>query len=212
MGGGILPTTIHNGKLYFLFGKEGKYEDSAPGFADFGGGDESKETHLQTAAREASEEFTGFLGPYTEISKMLNKCGTYNLDLKSDGYNTYRTHIFPFEYDEHLPHYFNNNSKFLQNKLPPKVLKTIPIFEKIEIKWVCVDELKKMRPEFRKHYQIIIDMILNQKDNIKTFIKKCMSKCGSHVKTCNPKSKTKRNKTKRNKTKRNKTKRNKSKK
>ena len=211
MGGGILPTTIHNGKLYFLFGKEGKYEDSAPGFADFGGGDESKETHLQTAAREASEEFTGFLGPYTEISKMLNKCGTYNLDLKNDGYNTYRTHIFPFEYDEHLPHYFNNNSKFLQNKLPPKVIKTIPIFEKVEIKWVCVDELKEMRPEFRKHYQIIIDMILNQKDSIKTFIKKGMSKCGSHIKT----SKnfiTKKNKTKRNKTKRNKSKRNKSKK
>jgi hypothetical protein len=38
MGAGILPTTIHNGKLYFLFGKEGKYEDSAPGFSDFGGG------------------------------------------------------------------------------------------------------------------------------------------------------------------------------
>ena len=37
MGAGILPTTIHNGKLYFLFGKEGKYEDSAPGFSDFGG-------------------------------------------------------------------------------------------------------------------------------------------------------------------------------
>ena len=38
MGAGILPTTIHKGKLYFLFGKEGKHEDSAPGFSDFGGG------------------------------------------------------------------------------------------------------------------------------------------------------------------------------
>ena len=218
MGGGILPTTIHNGKLYFLFGKEGKYEDSASGFSDFGGGDESNESHLKTAAREASEELTGFLGPHTEISKMLNKCGTYNLDLKSDGFNTYRTHIFPFEYDEHLPHYFNNNSQYIQNKLSPKIFKTTTIFEKVEIKWVCVDELKKMRPEFRKHYQLIIDMILNQKESIKIFIKKGMKKCGSHVKNCiskksiTKKNKTKRNKTKRNKTKRNKTKRNKSKK
>ena len=38
MGGGILPTTIHEGRLYFLFGKESKYEDTAPGFSDFGGG------------------------------------------------------------------------------------------------------------------------------------------------------------------------------
>ena len=43
MGAGILPTTIHNGKLYFLFGKEGKYEDSAPGFSDFGGGTDNNE-------------------------------------------------------------------------------------------------------------------------------------------------------------------------
>jgi hypothetical protein len=35
---GILPATIRNGKLWFLFGKENKYEKSAPGFSDFGGG------------------------------------------------------------------------------------------------------------------------------------------------------------------------------
>ena len=40
-----------------------------------------------------------------------------------------------------------------QNDLYEKVY-----FEKVEIKWVCVDELKEMRPEFRKHYQIIIDI------------------------------------------------------
>jgi hypothetical protein len=36
MGAGILPTTIHNNKLYFLFGKENQYEDSAHVFSDFG--------------------------------------------------------------------------------------------------------------------------------------------------------------------------------
>ena len=53
MGAGILPTTIHNGKLYFLFGKESKYEDSAPGFSDFGGGTDNSESFLETAVREA---------------------------------------------------------------------------------------------------------------------------------------------------------------
>ena len=52
MGAGILPTTIYKNKLYFLFGKENKYEDSAPGFSDFGGGKDNDETYLQTAIRE----------------------------------------------------------------------------------------------------------------------------------------------------------------
>ena len=55
MGAGILPTSIHNNKLYFLFGKENKYEDSASGFSDFGGGTDNKETFIQTAIREGPE-------------------------------------------------------------------------------------------------------------------------------------------------------------
>jgi len=173
MGAGILPTTIHNGKLYFLFGKEGKYEDSAPGFSDFGGGTDNNETFLETAVREAGEEFTGFLGNDNDIRKMLTRCGTYNIDYKTDSHKTYRMHIFPFKYNEWLPHYYNNNQKFLQKRLDPKIFKTTKIFEKAEIKWVCVDELKKMRPQFRSYFQNIVDMMLNQKESIRTFIKKC---------------------------------------
>jgi hypothetical protein len=33
--------------------KEGKYEDSAPGFSDFGGGSDNNETFLETAVRES---------------------------------------------------------------------------------------------------------------------------------------------------------------
>jgi len=170
MGAGILPTTIHNGKLYFLFGKEGKYEDSAPGFSDFGGGTDNSETFLETAIRESGEEFTGFLGNDSDIRKMLRKHGTYNIDHKTDGHKTYRMHIFPFEYNEWLPHYYNNNQRFLQKRLPPKVFKTTKIFEKAEIRWVCVDDLQKMRPQFRCYFQNIVDMMLNQKDSIKKFI------------------------------------------
>ena len=196
MGAGILPTTIHNGKLYFLFGKEGKYEDSAPGFSDFGGGSDNSETFLETAVREAGEEFTGFLGNDADTRKMLRKCGTYNIDHKTDGHKTYRMHIFPFEYNQWLTHYYNNNQRFLQKSLPPKVFKTTKIFEKAEIKWVCVDDLKQMRPQFRSYFQNIVDMMLNQKESIKKFIEKCLKK--------STKKKTLRKKTgQRNKTRRN---------
>jgi 8-oxo-dGTP pyrophosphatase MutT (NUDIX family) len=152
MSAGILPTTIHNGKLYFLFGKEGKYEDSAPGFSDFGGGTDNTESLIETAIRESCEEFTGFLGSETEVRKMIRKSGTYNIDYKTDGHKLYRMHIFPFKYDTALPYYYNNNQRFLQKRLPPKVFKTTKIFEKAEIRWICVDDLKKMRPQFRCYF------------------------------------------------------------
>ena len=173
MGAGILPTTIHKGKLYFLFGKEGKYENSAPGFSDFGGGTDNNETFFETAVREAGEEFTGFLGNDNDIRKILRKCGTYNIDHKTDGHKTYRMHIFPFEYNEWLPYYYNNNQRFLQKRLEPKIFKTSKIFEKAEIRWVCVNDLKQMRPKFRFYFQHVVDMILNQKESIKSFIEKC---------------------------------------
>jgi len=171
MGGGVLPTTIHNGKLYFLFGKEGKFEDSAPGFSDFGGGTDIKESYFETAVREAGEELTGFLGDDADIRKMLKKNGTYNIDYTGNtGHKTYRMHIFPFEYNHWLPYYYNNNQRFLQKNLPDEVFKTTKIFEKAEIRWICVDDLVKMRSQFRSYFQNIVDMILQQKDAIKKFI------------------------------------------
>ena len=172
MGAGILPATIHNEKLYFLFGKEGEFEDSAPGFSDFGGGTDNNESYFETAVREAGEELTGFLGNDVDIRKMLNKFGTYNIDYATDGHKTYRMHIFPFEYNPWLTHYYNNNQRFLQKRLPAKVFKTTKIFEKAEIHWVCVDDLKKMLPQFRSYFQNIVTMIMHQKENIKKFIMK----------------------------------------
>jgi 8-oxo-dGTP pyrophosphatase MutT (NUDIX family) len=173
MGAGILPTTIHNGKLYFLFGKEGKFEDSAPGFSDFGGGTDNSESYFETAIREAGEELTGFLGDDADIRKMLKKNGTYNIDYTGNtGHKTYRMHIFPFEYNPWLTHYYNNNQRFLQKNLPDEVFKTTKIFEKAEIRWICIDDLKKMRSQFRSYFQNIVDMILKQKDAIKKFVAK----------------------------------------
>jgi 8-oxo-dGTP pyrophosphatase MutT (NUDIX family) len=183
MGAGILPTTIYNGKLYFLFGKENKFEKSAPGFSDFGGGTDNHEKFIETAIREAGEELTGFLGDDIEVRKMLEKNGTYNIDYNhNNGSKTYRMHIFPFEYNPWLTYYYNNNQRFLQKHLPTKVFKTTKIFEKAEIRWICVDELKRMRSQFRHYFRNILDMILEQKEGIKFFINNSLKK-GTKKKT-----------------------------
>ena len=104
MGAGILPTTIHNNKLYFLFGKENQYEDSAEGFSDFGGGTDNKEEFLETAIREGGEELTGFLGNDNDVKSMLKKYGTYNIDYKDKNskFDTYRMHIFLYLQLHHI--------------------------------------------------------------------------------------------------------------
>ncbi len=113
---------------------------------------------------------------------MLVKSGTYDIDLNQTGHKMYRMHIFPFAYNDWLPHYYNNNQRFLQKHLPQSVFKTTKIFEKAEIKWVCIDELKKMRPQFRFYFRNIVDDIISQKDNIKKFIEKSVKK-GTEKKT-----------------------------
>ncbi len=172
MGAGILPTTILDNKLYFLFGKENQYEDSAPGFSDFGGGTDGNETYLQTAIREGGEELTGFLGFDNTIKKMLNKHGTYNINYKTNGDRIYRMHIFPMEYNPFLEIYYNNNQAFLQKNLDPDVIKNSKIFEKAEIRWICIDELTTRRGEFRSYFQNIIDLIIEKREPIESFIKK----------------------------------------
>lgn len=193
MGAGILPATIYKGKLCFLFGKENKYEDSAHGFSDFGGGTDNKENYLATAAREATEELTGFLGDEADILKMLNKYGTYNIDYKSKGHDLYRMHIFPMEYNELLPFYFNNNHRFILKKLKPSIFKREKIFEKEMIQWVSIDDIPKMRGKFRSYFENIIDILLAQKKEIHTFIRKAMKY--SNNKKTNCRKREKRNKT-----------------
>jgi hypothetical protein len=171
MGAGILPTTIYKGKLYFLFGKENKYEDTAPGFSDFGGGTDNNESYMETAIREGGEELTGFLGTDKDVKKLLTTHGTYNIDYKSPTYHSaYRTHLFPMVYDPYLPFYYNNNQHFLQKKLDPKIIKKTKIFEKAEIRWICVDDLLKMKKQFRFFFVEIVDMIYKQRESIKSFI------------------------------------------
>ena len=170
MGGSILPVTIHNNKIYFLFGKERDIDEN-PGWSDFGGGTDKGETFIQTAVREGGEELTGFLGTGSTLKKMLHKYGTYNIDYKSQGYSTYRCHIFPMEYDPMLPHYYNNNQVFLQKHLDAKIIKNTKIFEKTQIKWFSFDDIKRHHNEFRSFYKNIVQMIIDNRPAIEKFVR-----------------------------------------
>jgi hypothetical protein len=181
MGASILPTTIYKNKLYFLFGKERDIDDT-PGWSDFGGGTDNNESYLETAVREGGEEMTGFLGNDKDIKHMLTKYGTYNIDYKSNGHGVYRVHIFPMKYDALLPHYYNNNQRFLQKRLDNKIIRDSKIFEKAEIRWICIDELSKMRSKFRSFYRNIVDLLLNQKDSIRKFINPVLNKTKQNIK------------------------------
>ena len=167
MGGSILPVTIHNGQLYFLFGKE-RDMDENPGWSDFGGGTDKGETFMQTAIREGGEELTGFLG---DVKKLLNKYGTYTIDYNNPGYDTYRCHLFPMEYDEQLPLYYNNNQDFLQKRLDPKIIQNTKIFEKTQIKWFSWKEMSNHRSQFRSFYKNVIELILDNRKAIEVFIR-----------------------------------------
>ena len=169
MGGSILPATIHNGQIYFLFGKERDIDEN-PGWSDFGGGTDKGETFIQTAIREGGEELTGFLGNDSDIRKMLHKYGTYIINYKSKGYDTYRCHIFPMEYDHLLPHYYNNNQQFLQKRLDPKIIRDTKIFEKTQIKWFSFNDMKHQRNNFRSFYKNIVDLLRENKTQIEGFI------------------------------------------
>ena len=109
---------------------------------------------------------------FIQCAKNMLKKGTFNIDYNSENHRTYRVHIFPMEYDKYLPHYYNNNQKFLQKRLDPKLIKDSKIFEKAEIRWMSINEISKMRGKFRSFYQNIVDMIIERKNEIKNFIQK----------------------------------------
>ena len=168
VAGSILPATIHKNKLYFLFGKENSMEDSAKGWSDFGGGQEKKEPPFETALREGAEELTGFLGNKQELKSLIKKNGgTYKIT-----HNNYHTHIFHLDYDENLPKYYNQNHHFLWSKMDHTTLNDSKLFEKIEIGWFSIEDMKRRKKEFRHFYQEIVDKFLEDQDNIQKFLLK----------------------------------------
>jgi len=167
VAGSILPVAIHKKKLYFLFGKENPLEDSSKGWSDFGGGVDDGESPYHTALREGGEELTGFLGDEKDIRSMLKKSGK----IYSLVHNDYHVHMFLIDYDPNLPKYYNNNHSFLWNRMDKKLLNKTKLFEKIEIEWFSVDEIKSRRSEFRKFYREIVDKILDEMPSISSLMR-----------------------------------------
>jgi 8-oxo-dGTP pyrophosphatase MutT (NUDIX family) len=166
VAGSILPISVFNNKLYFLFGKENPLEDSAKGWSDFGGGVENGENPYKTALREGGEELTGFLGDGKQIQHLIKRNGgIYKLS-----HNNYHVHMFFIDYDENLPKYYNQNHRFLWERMDKKLLSSTKLFEKIEIGWFSIDDLKSRKKEFRGFYQDIVDVFLQDIENITKFI------------------------------------------
>lgn len=150
MGGGILPIALVKGKLKFLFGKE--IGDKK--WSDFGGGREGRESNYETAIREGCEELNGFLGCQAQLKRLVNE--NIVAVIETEGFHTY---AFLIDYDEKLCEYFNNNTKFIKQKLPYKINKK-GLFEKSEIGWFTIEELKNSPGQFRYFYRKVIDNIV----------------------------------------------------
>jgi 8-oxo-dGTP pyrophosphatase MutT (NUDIX family) len=173
----ILPVALHKGKIYFLFGKENEMEDSAKGFSDFGGRVEGGESIMETALREGSEELSGFLGDSNAIKRLLRR-GVYKLS-----HGEYHIHIFLMKYDENLPGYFTNHHRFVWERMDKDVLNDSKYFEKQEIRWFSIEEMRTKKKLFRKFYQEIVDDILGDIQKITAFIKKSSLEKGGNSKT-----------------------------
>ena len=165
----LLPVCIHNHELYFLFGKENNLEDSAKGWSDFGGRVENNESIYQGALREGAEEMTGFLGNEHDLKKRIRNNGGYH----RISHNKYHVHLFYLPYEPKLVEYYNYNHKFLWDRMDHKLLNKTVLFEKIELKWYALSDMKKHRLEFRSFYQEIVDKFIENEKKIKQFLHEC---------------------------------------
>jgi 8-oxo-dGTP pyrophosphatase MutT (NUDIX family) len=153
MGAGILPVSLYKGQVMFLFGKE-----RATGlWSDFGGSTERGETEIQTAVREGSEELNGFYGYGKDLFDKIN----YSL-LNKLYYDKYATYIFRVDYDKSVTNYFNNNNKFAEYYLSNIVSgRKNSLFEKSEIRWFTMEEMRDQKRMFRPFYRSIINILVH---------------------------------------------------
>ena len=119
MGGGILPISFKDGKIYFLFSRESggkKYKWWL--WSDFGGSKEKNETFLQTAIREGWEESNGILGNINDVEYLLKN---HLLDTITD--RGYRVHIVYINYNDVSTKQFRKDFLKVYNEHPEKIRK-----------------------------------------------------------------------------------------
>jgi len=189
MGAGILPVSIVNNKLHFLFGKESVYDDS-PGYSDFGGGTDPGETPIQTAIREGGEELHGFIGNKQQLRAHLRKNKYYLCQ-----FERYSVFMVLIDYDPNLPIYYNNHYDFLFKHLPDNLVHDIifdqHVFEKQHVKWFSEKELKTKSRLFRGFYRPFLKNYLGKRNDILRFFTK--DKKYDFTKNSNKRNKTRKN-------------------
>ena len=157
VGSGVILVALNKGKVYYLFGKESSMErDKKCHWGDFGGSRKPGEDLLDTTTREGAEELNGFFGSKVDFEK-------YILKNKIDevAYDKRYTYLVRAQYDERLPYYFSNNYKFICEYLKGHVdHPSNGLFEKSEIRWFTIEELKRDRNIFRDYFRNIIDIIV----------------------------------------------------
>ena len=156
VGSGVIMTALHNNIVYYLFGKEGSMErDKKCHWGDFGGGAKTGEDLLDTTTREGAEELNGFFGSKADFEKYILKNRIDEI-----AYDKRYTYLVRADYDAMLPYYFNNY-KFICEYLKGHVHHpTNGLFEKSEIRWFTVDDLKREKHIFRDYFQNIIDIVI----------------------------------------------------
>jgi hypothetical protein len=157
VGSGVIMTALHKNKVYYLFGKEGSMErDKKCHWGDFGGGAKSGEDLLDTTTREGAEELNGFFGSKADFEKYILKNRIDEI-----AYDKRYTYLVRADYDAKLPYYFNKNYNFICEYLKGHVQHpTNGLFEKSEIRWFTVDDLKREKHIFRDYFQNIIDIVI----------------------------------------------------
>lgn len=158
-GAGILPVAVFKNKLYFLFGKENKYNDT-PGWCDFGGGMEPGETVIDTSLREVEEETCGFISKQ-EIIRSIERHGSLIFRIRG-----YTTTLVLIPYDKKMPEYFNKNHAIIEKY---NLTRSSVLFEKDEMKWVTWEELGSL--PVRSFYRTMIQILFNSHKKIQEFIK-----------------------------------------
>ena len=144
MGAGILPISIYNGELMFLFSREAPQQGKAAGlWSDFGGG-----TEKIKGKRETPFHYLSVLNDEVEI--VLN-----------DNKGKYTTYLVLVDYNKQIIKKFSNDFKQMKKKNPKLLSKRNGLYEKDKIKWISYNTLKGHIKFFRPFYKPIIKKIIS---------------------------------------------------
>ena len=156
MGGGILPVTIHENNVYFLFSREyiNARKDGGK-WSDFGGSKEKNESYYDTAVREGFEESSGFIGSKQDIKNLIKNKFIKTITLP-DGWRTYIVFI---PYDKDLPRRFREDFLKMESNHPEKICKN-GMYEKDMLKWVDFNDLEEFNKDVRRWYKKVVKLLI----------------------------------------------------